>query len=78
MIGWIGVFLSKILISFGFGKKLVALVSQLISTPRFSVLINGSPSPLFDCSRGLRKGDPISPFFYNYGGVFGSPYPKIC
>lgn len=57
-------FLSKIWASFGFGEKLVALVLQLISTPWFSVLINGSPSPLFDCSKGLWQGDMISPFLF--------------
>lgn len=47
-------FLSKIFKSFGFGEKMVAVINQLISTLRFSVLVNGSMSPLFDCLRWLR------------------------
>lgn len=30
----------------------------------FSILVNGSPSQPFHPSRGIRKGDPISPFFF--------------
>lgn len=57
-------FLSKILKAFGFGEKIMVLINQLISTLRFFVLVNVSPSPLFDCSRGPRQGDPISPFLF--------------
>eukprot|EP00253_Pinus_taeda_P007078 PITA_07078 len=37
---------------------------SFLSSPRFSILFNGSPSLPFRSSRGIRQGDPLSPFLF--------------
>ena len=50
--------------AFGFSRRWINLIYQCISTPKFSILINGTPEGFFNASRGIRQGDPISPFLF--------------
>ncbi|GLJ40989.1 hypothetical protein SUGI_0848590 [Cryptomeria japonica] len=57
-------FLCKCLEAFGFSKTWINLIFECISTPKFSILVNGTPEGFFSSSRGLRQGDPMSPFLF--------------
>ncbi|CAM8897570.1 unnamed protein product [Rhodiola kirilowii] len=57
-------YLDQIQQRMGFGIKWRKWISECISTHRLAVLINGSPSEEFSMERGLRQGDPLSPFLF--------------
>ena len=45
-----------------YGAKWVSWMRWCISSIRFLILLNGSPVGFFQSSRGIRRGDPLSPF----------------
>ena len=47
-------FLCKLLEAFGFSQQWVNLIFKFISSPKISILINGTPEGFFEISRGIR------------------------
>lgn len=50
------------MVHLGFQRRWIDMVMRCVKTVEFSILLNGRPGRAFKPSRGLRQGDPLSPY----------------
>jgi hypothetical protein len=57
-------FLEEVLRRMGFDERWIRLVMMCVTSVHYAVVINGKPRGHITPTKGIRQGDPISPYIF--------------
>ena len=57
----------QVMEAMGFDELMLKWVKEILSSGTSAILLNGVPGKQFECKRGVRQGDPLSPLLYVLG-----------
>lgn len=57
-------FLKAVMLAMNFSTTWVEWVIECVTTVKYVLLVNGSPSQTFQPIRSIRQGDPIAPYLF--------------